>query len=276
MAARTSPKPSSPDCARQAGRVLLAFTMRARRQAPIKLVRRQPKRANSRRSWLFGGSKPRSNRCRPRGDRQLKACGQEGQAPADLSSKLHDLPRTQGPPLVKATSDDHSTQAPFGPGSAGDHSRLEEASSFRSERSPVRRRQAQGLSNTEGLTRRRRPSLRGAWYKALSPSPQGRTPAGGTSRPPSLTDRSPKGPETRRRMDSSASVCKTQPNLKHAVAGASSRDLALSVRPTRLDTRPSHVETRTLRDRAGALAAERPALAVDLEGEPPWSLAQAA
>jgi hypothetical protein len=77
---------------------------------------------------------------------------------------------------------------------------------------------------------------------------------------PSPTGRSPKGPKTKRRMDRWHLSARPAASLLRAAVEASSHCVALSARPTQPGTRPDLAGTQTLRDRAGALGAERPAM----------------
>ena len=82
---------------------------------------------------------------------------------------------------------------------------------------------------------------------------------------PNLPDRSPIGPETKRRMDELASVCKSRdkPRLR---GGGSKLPLRCSLSPPRRNQAQGQAlpAKRTLRDDAGALGTERPATCVEL------------
>lgn len=160
-----------------------------------------PKDAALRRLW------PRTNLCCPRGGIQPAVLDRPKQAPTSLHSWLRVRLQAQGSLLAATTSGEHEVQAPDGSGTrATSHSGRSKLLPGRVE--PVQHRRAQGpLAPETGPGEGSHPrAVSGAGRSALK---GWQATSGDASCPLIPTGRSPKGPETRRRLDALAPVSTT-------------------------------------------------------------------
>jgi hypothetical protein len=195
------PRPNRPHSSRtrQAERSCLAFTLSARRQAPIEPDGSRPKIRTPRRTLALQRPRPQPNTCRRAVDCGLKRRAGRSKLRPPFCSSPCSLPQTQGLRPTATTSDEHSTRLLRRSGTSEHHPQGEGASPFRSGRISARHSRAQGPSAPEAGPGRRRPSVRHAWHKALHPSCREQAPDASSVLPPG-----PGGPKLDRSGDQTA------------------------------------------------------------------------
>ena len=221
MAARTSPEPASQrPCS--ASRAHPPGVARCTPEGALRSDRTSGGRRSTlpRRVWLFGGSRPRSNRCCLRGGNSSEG------ALAEASFDLLAL-RTARPSADTRSTSSHEprptstrTQLLFGPGTPGTHPQGEGASPFRSGRRPVQLRRTRGPSRLETGPWRGRSSVRCARQKALGSSGQRRTPVSASLQPPIPAEPKLFGSGDRAAHGRSSSVCTIRRRFRAQSSGS--------------------------------------------------------